>query len=312
MRTLRLALLAALVTALGCRANTGQVLVEQEARMLEDEVYHLEAQLDACCQAKADLKRENDDLRRQLNGAGSQAPSNGYRAPAVELPSTSPPAKTEPPAKLEPPTIELPEATDAPPDTTIPDVKTPGDEQPAVEGQPSSLSINRRMTGGMDRDGAGGDEGIMVVVEPRNSEGRLVKTPGAISLVLMDPSQHGDAARVARWDFQVHEFDDHFKSSTFGRGLQYELNWPTQPPQSHDLVLFVRYIAADGTKITAEAPLAVRLASDTPREPRSRLKSGNGPRELSSEPADRSRSRATAPRGGRQAKSGRPEWSPNR
>jgi hypothetical protein len=180
-----------------------------------------------------------------------------------------------------------------------------------------SMKINRRLTGGMDRDGTGGDEGIMVMVEPRDDQGRLVKTPGAVSVVLMDPSQSGDAARVARWDFQAHEFDEHFKSSTFGKGLQYELDWPAGPPASHDLVLFVRYIAADGTKITADAPLNVRLASDAPRRPDSRLKAEapqNGPRELSADGDndDRGRIRRTE-RSPRQAQAGEaPAWRPYR
>jgi hypothetical protein len=309
MRTLQFALVAALFLALGCRSNNSQVLVEQEARMLEDEVYHLEAQLDACCRAKEALKNENEDLQRQ--SADGRSPAGDYRAPAGELPSrgTTPSRRDVP--KLEPPTIELPESSDTPPAEM-----TPGDEQPAVEGQPSSLSINRRLTGGLDRDGAGGDEGIMVMIEPRNQRGELVKTPGAVSVVVMDPAQSGDAARVARWDFQAHEFDDHFTSSTFGRGLKYELDWPGEPPQNRDLVLFVRYIAGDGTKLTTDAPLSVRMASDSPREPRSRLRTrdASDPGELSASDDEddapgRPRRSAISPR---QARDGRPAWSPFR
>lgn len=301
MRTLPFALLLAFFAALGCRSNNSQVLVEQEARMLEDEVYQLEAQLDSCCRAKTALEHENQELKRQL--AGGAAPTGDYRAPAIELPTRTPPRDTP---NLEPPVIELPDSSDTPPAETAPPAETtPGDEQPAALGQPSSLLINRRLTGGMDRDGVGGDEGIMVMVEPRNQRGELVRTPGPVSVVVMDPSQTGDAARVARWDFQAHEFDEHFKSSTFGRGLQYELTWPAGPPQSHNLVVFVRYIADDGTKLTTDAPVTVRLASDAPREPRSRLKSRaavGGPRELS----------ASDEEGNPRGRAQRPEWRPYR
>lgn len=297
MRTLHFALVASLLVGLGCRLNNSQVLVEQEARMLEDEVYHLEAQLDKCCRARDATMRENEDLRRQ--SADGRGDSSDYRPGAIESPGRGGPLRRDAP-KLQPPTIELPEPSDTPPADLF-----PGDEQPAA-GQPTKLSINRRLTGGMDRDGTGGDEGIMVMVEPRDEQGRLVKTPGAMSVVVMDPAQLGDASRVARWDFQAHEFDDHFKSSTFGRGLQYELEWPGEPPKNRDLVLFVRYIADDGTKLTSDAPLRVRLPSDSPRsvsraeddqrKPRSRLKSHGG----SSGP----------PR--RQARGDRPEWRPYR
>lgn len=299
MRTLHFALVASLLLGLGCQSNNSQVLVEQEARMLEDEVYHLEAQLDECCRAREATTRENEDLKRQL-GDGRSGGSD-YRSPAVELPGrSSAPSRRETP-KLEPPSIELPESSDAPPANL-----TPGDEQPAaVEGQPTKISINKRLTGGMDRDGSGGDEGIMLMIEPRDDEGRLVKTPGAMSVVVMDPAQVGEEARVARWDFQTNEFHDHFKNSTFGRGLQYELEWPGEPPKNRDLVLFVRYIADDGTKLTSDAPLAVRMPSDSPR-------ATSASAEEPDEPRLRASSRGERHRPSRQARGGRPEWRPYR
>ncbi len=335
MKTLPFAVAVALVAALGCRSNNTQVLVEQEARMLEDEVYNLEAQLDRCCRERNALAQELADLRGQSAGA----PGASYSPPPAETP---PPRRTPGPANmpmLEPPTIELPEASDTPPDSLLPGhapPTTPGDQSPAapddgsgaaVEGPPTQLAINRRLTGGLDRDGSDGDEGIMVMVEPRDEQGRLARSAGAVSVVVMDPSQPGEAARVARWDFQAHEFDEHLKSSTFGRGLQYELRWPGSPPTSHDLMLFVRYTNPDGTKLTTEAPLNIRLASDAARpgtstaespersrEPRSRLKSPDDgtPRELSTpddDPPSRARRGLPSPR---QARDDRPEWKPYR
>ncbi len=292
MRTLHIAFVASLLLGLGCRSNNSQVLVEQEARMLEDEVYHLEAQLDQCCRSREAARRENEDLRSRLDGGG--ATGGDYRTPAVELPGRGAP-------KLEPPSIELPEPSDTPPADLL-----PGDQQPsAVHGQPTRLSINKRLTGGMDRDLTGGDEGIMVMVEPRDERGRLVNTPGAVSVVVMDPAQVGDASRVARWDFQAHEFDDHFKNSTFGRGLQYQLKWPGEPPKSRDLVLFVRDSAKDGTKLTADAPLTVRMPSDSPRVVRASTQDRD-------EPRIRASSRGARSRQTREARGGRPRWTPYR
>jgi len=302
MRTLQIALVASLLLGLGCRSNNSQVLVEQEARMLEDEVYNLEAQLDECCRTQQALRHENEDLRKKLgeDGPSSSGTSGGdYRAPAIELPGRD---RTRPSTPtLEPPSIELPEPSDTPPADLL-----PGDQQPsAANGQPTKLSINRRLTGGMDRDAAGGDEGIMVMVEPRDDAGRLVNAPGAVSVVVMDPTQVGDASRVARWDFQSHEFDDHFKKSTFGQGLQYELEWPGEPPKNRDLVLFVRYIADDGTKLTSDAPLSVRMPSDSPRVVRASAQDKE-------EPRVGSRSRVDRDRPIRQSRGDRPEWRPYR
>lgn len=337
MRTLPLACALALVAAaLGCKTNTNEFLLEQESRMFEDEVYALEAELDATCQAKNALERENEDLRRQLGGAGG---GNNYRAPAsVTAPAQSTPRAplTEAP-RLEAPSIELPEPTTTPPDTLL-----PGDQEPAMPGpgagsalrrQPVELAINRRMTGGMDRDRADGDEGIMVFVEPRDDEGRLARTPGAVSVVVMDPSKTGKESRIARWDFQANEFSKHFKKSVFGEGLVYELDWPNGPPASRDLMLFVRYITPEGAKLTSDAPLNIRLAGDYPREtvdavvetkprtdapqpeavPETEL-AANAAQDASKNVtvAGQAEPRSRALIGPREAKANRPEWKPFR
>lgn len=339
MRTLPLAFALVLVaTALGCKTNTNEFLLEQESRMFEDEVYALEAELDATCQEKNALQRENEELRRQVSGGGGGS-GNNYRAPAsVTAPAQSGPRAplTEAP-KLEAPSIELPEPTSTPPDTLL-----PGNQEPALPGpgagsalrrQPVELAINRRMTGGLDRDRADGDEGIMVFVEPRDDEGRLTRTPGAISVVVMDPSKTGKEARIARWDFQAHEFAKHFKKSAFGEGLLYELSWPDAPPASRDLMLFVRYITPEGAKLTSDAPLNIRLAGDYPREtvdalveakpqPEATAPAAAPQAELAADAAPDASQNVTVagqtePRsraliGPREARSSRPEWKPFR
>ncbi len=263
MRTLHIALVALPLLALGCRADPNQVLLEQESRMLEDKVYHLQALLDDCHAAREATIRENEALKKELAG-GDRGPGADSRGPALELPGDSATPRRSPRGKapkLEAPIIELPEPSDTPPTEKMPG----GDESTFVDGQPTQLVINKRLTGGMDRDGHNGDEGILVVVEPRDAQGQLVKTPGAVSVVVMDPALEGDATRVARWDFASREVTNHFQNTAFGSGLHFELPWPGRPPQNRDLRLFVRFTTADGTKINADAPIEVRAASDPPR-----------------------------------------------
>ena len=335
MRTLHWALLLALFVTLGCRSNPNQLAVEQESRMFEDEVYYLEAQLeDARCAREATI-RENEELKKQLANGGS-SPAASPR-PSMPRGSATPPpvpgsGRNAPP--LEAPVIELPEPSDSAP-SELKSGGAPGDEQP-VEGQPTKLSINKRLTGGLDRDNEGGDEGVMVVFEPRDEQGRLVKTPGAVSVVVMDPAETGHEARVARWDFQAHEVAEHFQNTMFDKGILFELPWTDGQPKHRNLQLFVRYMNADGTKLTSEVPLVVRMPSDSPRAdgvenasrptrktaPNSRLKgrtSSREPRELSAADEETDDTeldderRPARGKGTRQAaRPKRPEWKPYR
>jgi hypothetical protein len=254
MRTLGIALAALPLFALGCRTNPNQVLLEQESRLLEDRVYHLQALLEDCHAAREATLRENESLKAEM--------ANGAKQSSVEPPGSTPPRgnRRQPPPVLEAPTIELPEPSDSP-EVELP----PAGGESAGGSPPTQLIINKRLTGGLDRDGQNGDEGLMVVVEPRDASGRLVKEPGAMSVVLMDPSQQGEATRVARWDFAAGEVSGLFRDTSSGRGLQFELPWPKEPPKNRALRLFVRCTTADGKKITSEAPVEVRAAGDPPR-----------------------------------------------
>ncbi len=66
---------------------------------------------------------------------------------------------------------------------------------------PTQLVINTRLTGGMDRDGHDGDEGILVVFEPRDAAGNLVKWPGKVSVVAMDPALEGERSPRGALEF---------------------------------------------------------------------------------------------------------------
>jgi hypothetical protein len=265
MRTFKLALLSLPLLALGCRTNPNEMQLERESRMLEDKIFHLESLLDDCHSAREATIRENEALKKELAG-GDRGAGSSYAPPSVEVPSSGKEPsrrsrRKESEVPLEAPTIELPEGSDTPP------MGSGSDNAPAaaVEGTPTTLVINKRLTGGMDRDGQPGDEGILVVVEPRDAAGQLVKTPGTVSVVVLDPAEQGPAARIARWDFAADEVTGHFQNTVFGRGLQFELPWPDNPPKNRDLQLFVRFTTASGEKLTSETKIQVRTPGDPPR-----------------------------------------------
>jgi len=126
--------------------------------------------------------------------------------------------------------------------------------------QVKSLTLNRR-TGGWNSDGKPGDEGISVVVEPRNARGEVVATAGTISVVLIDPALEGEAGRFARWDFTADAAGALFRSVASGGsgGMHLELTWPETPPTHSKLALFIRYTTDDGQRFEVRKDIFVDL-----------------------------------------------------
>lgn len=126
--------------------------------------------------------------------------------------------------------------------------------------QVKSVTLSRR-TGGWNSDGKPGDEGISVVVEPRNARGEVVATAGTVSVVLMDPAAEGDARRFARWDFPADAAGALFRSAASGGsgGMHLELSWPESPPAHSKLEVFVRYTTEEGQRFDVKKDLFVDL-----------------------------------------------------
>ena len=151
----------------------------------------------------------------------------------------------------------------------------------ATAGRWPRIALNRTLTGGISAGDGAGDQGLLVVVEPRDRAGRTVDAPADMSVVVLDPALEGDAARVARWDFTAAETAAMFRRSGSSRAIHLTTAWPGDPPAHHKLHLFVRYVTADGRKLQADQPIEVALPGDktarwTPSDSPARRPDGRG------------------------------------
>jgi hypothetical protein len=180
--------------------------------------------------------------------------------------------------------------------------------------QVAGITLSRTLTGSILADDHSGAQGLLVVIEPRDREGRPVDAPAEVNVVVLDPAQKGEAARVARWDFAPAETAALFRRSGSSQAIHLTTAWSDNPPVHSKLHLFVRYVTADGRKLEADQPIEVLL----PGDPATRWKTADGAdrndRSTSREApvARASGSSSTTTAGSEESKSQRPAWSPDR
>lgn len=289
MRRLSHSSLLVLVALAGCQThpqvNAHIDTVNAEYRQLEDYVYCLEDE-------NSQLQQQLDDLRAARVGEPGSQPGTGrgglFRrrpestprgsgggstpgsmdAPEIEVPGGLSPTPPAPggrsrlqrpdlkPTADSPPNLAPPAAIPSPPEQ----IRPAAGERPLAAATPAKpadtkithLTLSPLFTGGADFDSQPGDDGLCVVVEPRNVGEEYVPEAGPISIVVLDPSRQGDAARVARWDFDLSAARQKLADSAAATGIKLELPWPATPPAANRLHLFVRYETSDGRKLQTD------------------------------------------------------------
>lgn len=240
-----------LLISAGCRTqphvNAHIESVNAEYRELEDYVYCLEEE-------NARLQQEMDAVRRgavspAATGGAPSGVSGGLFRRRPTGGSTVPGPVNPAPSESIP---DLPRIEDPGGASPTPPPRSRSEVLPPADTKVTHLFMNPLLTGGADFDGQPGDEGLALVLEPRNASDEYVPQAGAISVAVLDPSREGDAARIARWDFDLAAARQLLAESSPARGLKLELPWPAAPPANTHLKVFVRYETSDGRKLQTD------------------------------------------------------------
>lgn len=294
--------LACLVAA-GCRTDPNILLLERELRIQEDEIYRLRGVVEDYQEALRSRRENVaepqsttpvDPGRSKLldmiqpqgipGAAGETVPprddaNHGGRdtlAPPSPYgdPSQKPPGGEQPdgegadgpgqgPADIDLP-IPKPSAQGSVGDgTEVRQTSGTGPILPVDSRQVAQIALNHSLSGGYDADGRPGDDGIVVVIQPRDARGRWLEAPAEMSVALLDPALEGEAARLARWDFTAAETLARFRKTNPGRAIHLEMPWPADPPMHSRLYVFVRYTTRDGRRLQVEGPIRIAPPGQT-------------------------------------------------
>jgi hypothetical protein len=286
---------AALLGALsGCHRGgaSGSDLVIRDLRLQEDRIFELEsyihkyqAMLESCHRENESLKKALADRSGQdeLPRTGGPATDGALTPPTTDIPGLTPPG-VDPgigPGGLVPPSVDpgIPLEPNGPmqpgqDEPLVPPGLVPPEVDSADAGRQVRLVLNKRLTGGLNSDGHPGDDGVMVVIEPRDADGAVVHVPGEVSLMIVDANRTGVDSHIARWDFTNEEATAAWRRTLLGHGMHFSLLWPNKPPETSRLKLYARVKQADGRKLLAEMDFDI----DVPGQTQNQAPDGFAPR----------------------------------
>ena len=236
-------------------------LLTSEIRELEDHVNELEHELEVKSEQLDDLNISStpDTSKETELHPPNYQPDDNINPPEIDL---EPKFENRGDADLK---IDIPAfpADDVPPapleDSTasFSDVSIETQSSDTVDPYVTHVVLNRRLTSGFDGDGEPGDEGFIVVLEPRNANGQYVPLAGAVSVVAIDLELDGPESRLGHWNFTANETSQNLRTTLLAKGIHLQIPWTTTPPEHSRLRVFVRYKTVDGRQLEADEQVLI-------------------------------------------------------
>jgi hypothetical protein len=120
-----------------------------------------------------------------------------------------------------------------------------------------------RGTGGVDEDGITGDEGLMVVVSPRDEDGTAVKVPARVDVAAWEIEPNGIKTPIGVWSLPPEKVRPTWRSGFISAGYFVAVPWQTYPSQEK-VRIAVRLTTLDGRAFEADKDITVKICQ-TPR-----------------------------------------------
>lgn len=107
-------------------------------------------------------------------------------------------------------------------------------------------------------DGKPGDDGLYLVLVPRNSAGGFVPSTGALTLVVEETLADGSVARIGRYEYSPQELKEHLEPVGTSAGLHLPIRWSDQSPSGSSVDVYAKFTLEDGTTMVNRRSIPLR------------------------------------------------------
>lgn len=135
-------------------------------------------------------------------------------------------------------------------------------EKPSEPYPVRSLALGRQ-TGGRTGD-CGGDDGLTVIVEPRDCDNQAIKAPGSLVVELYEKPDEGEVKPLWRWMVPPPALRRSWQNGLFSTGYRLDLDfgvWPTTPK----LRVVAKFQMINGRVFVADKDITVRIPPERTR-----------------------------------------------
>jgi hypothetical protein len=123
-----------------------------------------------------------------------------------------------------------------------------------------------RGTGGVDENRIPGDQGLMVVLVPRDIDDSPIKAAGTLRVTALQISPEGLKSPLSTWDVSALKLRQSWRSGLFSTGYFVPLPWQALPT-TEKLRIVATFMPLEGGVFEAERDITIKLLADAIRCP---------------------------------------------
>ncbi len=122
------------------------------------------------------------------------------------------------------------------------------------------LAFHPSLTRAINMDDRPDDDGLYLVLQPKNERGQMVPTGADLTIIVLDPARDGDQAKIGRWEYTADEVKDKLQPIGSEQGIHLRLPWNGPDPSADRVIIFALFKFENGRQVMGEKEIF--LSSD--------------------------------------------------
>ncbi|MBM3965532.1 MAG: hypothetical protein FJ308_10795 [Planctomycetes bacterium] len=134
----------------------------------------------------------------------------------------------------------------------------------AQDSRVREIDFHPTLCRGLNVDGKPGDEGLYLVLVPRNASQQFVPTAGTLTIVAEETGRDGESVRVGRWEMSSEQLQDLLEPIGAAQGFHVKLHWQGKVPATSAIDVYVRLACDDRTTMVNRKQIHLRTSNTAP------------------------------------------------
>lgn len=119
------------------------------------------------------------------------------------------------------------------------------------------LAFHPSLCRAINMDDHSDDDGLYLVLQPRNERGQMVPEAADLSVVVLDPNRERGQSTIGQWDYSAADVKSKMQPIGANQGIHLRLPWNGPDPSADRVIVFVRYTFENGRQVVGDKEIFV-------------------------------------------------------